>query len=208
MKRALALILCCVMLLTLTVGCKKEEKPAAPDDSRISSDLIDHRAKYSFSHIEGTPSMAGLKIVERHEEDDSIDLKVTATAINEYARIELAADIEYELDDGRWELDELRITKAVPTPTAAPNQESVLMLLDNYISITGSALAAKGEERHKLNVNVRGANWEMKYDEASKTAKLLVEMKSEVLTFKGYYALSFNETGWVIESEKQENGQN
>ena len=207
MKKIVALLLCVIMLLTMAVGCKDKEEPEVLDETRIVSDLSDNYPKYIFSHASGRPSVGGLQIVERNEEGDDAVLSVTATAHFRNATVAIAADMDYQRVDGQWTLNEIAITKTTITPTAAPDLESVLMLLDNYISITGSALAAKGDDRHQLKLNVRGANWEMECEDGAKTAKLNVSMKSEQLTFTGYYTLTFKDTGWDIACEKQDNGQ-
>ena len=95
MKRLLSLLLCGVMLMTLCVGCKKEETaPETLTDSRIISDLTKNNYLYTYSHAEGVPTISNFNVVSRVEEEGAADLSVTAVANNNYVRVELAADME------------------------------------------------------------------------------------------------------------------
>ena len=208
MKKIVALLLCGVMLLTLAAGCKKEEAtPAVLNETIIHSDLLKNYTLYNYSHVTGAPTLGGLQIIKRSEEGDAATVSVSALAHYANVDVGVTADMAYTRINNVWTLQNITITGATPTVTGAPDQDSVLSMLENYISITGSALAIKGDERHHLNVNVRGATWEMQHEGGAKTAKLLVSMKSDTLTFNGYYTLNFEETGWTVVSEKQENGQ-
>lgn len=219
MKKALALILCLVMLLTLAVGCKKkeeEQKVAELTDSLIASDLINSDNLYYFAHTGDITSMAELKVEDKKQDGNTLTLTASATAGSECIEVELTAKMKYTVQNGAWKLASVEITKAVPTVIAAPTKESVLSEIENYLAYNltsreqekSIALGIKGEERYELEINPRNVAWNMEYEDGSTTAKLTAALNNNDVAFIGYYSLSFdNEQGWVIASEKQENGQ-
>lgn len=211
MKRLLSLLLCCVMLMTLSAGCKKNNTPEKPGltDTAIAADLAANHTKYNFAHInaESEPTISDFKVSNRTEADGVVSLSVTATAITPYATIDVAADMEYTWELNYWRMSNIEITKAIPTVTAAPNLNSVKTELSNYISIVGSALAVKDEESHNLQFSFDKAAWSISRADGAQTATLNVAYQSDELTFTGYYTLTFGEAGWTIESEEQESGQ-
>ncbi len=210
MKRIFALLLCGVMLLTVAVGCKKKESSAPVielNEARFIADLAASNAKYSYTHAEGKPTISDFAIVEKKEDGGVTTLAVTATATNSHLSIELEATMEYVRENNYWRLSKVDVTKAQPIPTSAPHRAGLLEALTNYTSITGSALAVKDEEHYDLVFDVADVTWGLSFDEKAKTAKLMGSLKSDKLTFTGYYNLTFTENGWIFESEKQENGQ-
>lgn len=220
MKKALALALCLIMLLTLAVGCKKKEAAQNPPeltDSQISTDLMHSDHLYYYAHTGDISFLAGLKVTDKQQKDDTLTLKATATAGSNHIEVALAADMEYTIVNGKWKLSNITLTKADPTILSGPYQDSLVSEIGNYIAYNidsqeaaqNRALAYYGEERHSLDINIQNVTWGIQYEEGATTAKLTAEMKSDALTFSGYYSLTFNEErGWVIESEKQDNGQN
>lgn len=207
MKRILTLLLCCVTLLTIAVGCQKDTSPIIElNESRFTTDLANAYDKYSYTHAEGKPTISDFTIVEKKEDGGMTTLSVTAIATNNHIDVELAATMEYVRENNYWRLSKLDITKAQPIPNAAPNRKGLLEALANYTSITGSALAIQGEEHHNLAFDIQDVAWEVSFDTQAKTAKLMGAYKSDKLTFTGHYNLVFTERGWTFESEKQENG--
>lgn len=220
MKKALALLLCLMMLLTLSVGCKKNEeakKIGELTDEQISSDLLNNKHLYYYAHTGNISSVASLQVTDKKQNNNTITLTATATASSSHINIALSANMKYVATNGAWELDSVEITKSVPTITAGPDQETLASEVDSYISLNKTsqeankplALAYYGEERHSLNVNLSAVTWGVEYEKDATTAKLTAEMKSDTLTFSGYYNLTFDqERGWIIEGEMQEHGQN
>lgn len=219
MKKALALLLCLMMLLALPVGCKKDKeakKVGELTDAQISSDLINSDHLYHFAYTGNISSLAGLKVSDKKQDGNTITLKATGTASSAYVQVALAAEMKYTVINNAWKLDSVQITKAVPTTIDGPEQEAILMTVENYIdnNMTSQeqkksvALAYLGEERHSLEVNTRAVTWGVDYEKGSDTAKLTAKLTSDALTFSGYYTLTWDEkAGWVFESEKQDNGQ-
>lgn len=221
MKRIFALLLCVALILALPVGCKKKKadkvEPEAVTEKRVGADLMSRSDLYYFGHIGTVNSYNSVKIVEKSQDGDALSLSATAKIYSNNAEIYLAADMTYTLVNNSWKLGTVTITEAVPTPVGGPDKESVLSEIRNYIqnNLTSRqqkkevALAVLGEEHHFLAIDLTKATWEMKNDSAAKTAKLHVSHKTDDLTFSGYYNLTFDtEKGWVIETEKQENGFN
>lgn len=203
MKRILALILSLLMLLTLAVGCG--DKPEALTDSRISTDLRKQSGVYSYSHVGGTVTISRMNILEKTEENGHTDVKLTAVALFDNAKVEFAADMAYELMDNRWKLTKMTVTESDITPNGAPYMDSVLNELSNYIATAGNAMAVMEDNYHLLPFNVKAANWEMQYEDGADTATLKVSYKSNSLSFEGYYTLTFGERGWSIETILREN---
>ena len=212
MKRMMALLLCCAMVLTLCAGCKKDTTTLNKEltDSIIASDLASNYAKYSFSHVapETKPVISDLQVSQRTEEGDVTKLAVTAEADTGYATIQVAAKMEYTWEINYWRMSHMEVTDATVTPTAVPSMSSVQLELSNYISVAGSALAILDGTHHNLTFAPSKAMWGIVWDAATKTAKLSVTATTTEFTFEGYYNLTFTDTGWVFETEKQESGQN
>lgn len=207
MKRFFALLLCGVLLLTLSVGCKKNSSPVIElNEARYIADLANNDAKYSYSYAEGKPTISDFTIVEKKEDGGMTTLSVTATASNDHVDIELAATMEYVRENNYWRLSKLEITKAEPIPTSAPDITTLRETLRNYTTITGSALAIMDEEHYHLEFNVDHVTFGTSFNSKEKTARLMATLKSDRLSFTGHYNLTFAERGWVLESEKQENG--
>ena len=218
MKKALALLLCLMMMLTLSVGCKKNQEAKKTGDlteTQISSDLLNSDNLYRYAHTGDITSIAGLQVNDKKEDGNTITLTATATAGSDHISIALTANMKYMAENGAWKLDTVEITKADPTVIAGPYKDTLVNEVNNYINLNRSsqdagktlALAYYGEERHSLNVNTGSITWGIAYEKGN-TAKLTAEMKSDALTFSGYYNLTFDkERGWLIESELQEHGQ-
>lgn len=218
MKRIFALLLCVALVIALPVGCKKKAdkvEPEAVTEKRIGNDLMSRSDLYYLSHVGTINSFNSVKIVEKDEDGDTLSLSVTANMFSNNAEISLAADMTYTLVANSWKLDTVTVNKAVPTLTGGPDKQSVLMDITNYVQNNpttqenkkDTALAMLGEERHLLAIDLAKVTWEMKNDLKTKTAKLYATQKTGDLTFTGYYNLTFDDTkGWIIESEKQDNG--
>lgn len=212
MKKAVSLLLCCVMLVTLCVGCKKDA--LAPNtqltDRIIADDLAANYAKYSFAHInsDGNPTISDVQVSQRTEENGVTKLAVTAQATTPYATIKVAADMEYTWEINYWRMSHMEVTNAVPTPIAAPNMTSLKQELSNYISVTGSALAVQDGKQQQIVFSPDKATWGIVWDAETKTAKLSVTATTTDVVFEGYYNLSFAATGWVFETKTQENDNN
>lgn len=213
MKKVLSLLLCCGMLTALCVGC--EDKAPALNreltDAIIASDLANNYAQYSFAHVSPNqkPAISDLQVSGRIEEEGVTRLAVTATADTGYADIKITANMEYTWELNYWRMSNLEVTDAIPTPTAAPSIASVQLELSNYMSVTGSALAIQGKTRHNLKFTMNNATRKMTWVEATKTATLTLSVTTPEAVFEGYYNLTFDSAkGWVIETEKQESGQN
>lgn len=213
MKKIVSLLLCCVMLATLCVGCKDKSPTRNTEltDGIIASDLADKYSYYSFAHVnpDQKPTISDLQVSGRVEEEGVTRLAVTATADTGYAHIQFTANVEYTWELNYWRMSKLEVTDAVATPTAAPSVASVQLELSNYMSITGSALAIQGQTRRNLKFTMNNATRKMTWVEANHTATLTLSVKTSEAVFEGYYNLTFDSAkGWVIESEKQESGQN
>ena len=220
MKRTLALLLCLILLLALPVGCKKDKQATNPagelTNSQISIDLKNSTHLYYYAHTGSILAVSGLKVSDKEKDGNAMTLKATATAQSNHVSVDLAADMRYVVINNKWTLDTVEITKAVPTILAGPEKESVLMEISNYLAHNATsqeqnkslALAYLGEERHSLEITVSAVTWGVDYKEGSDTAKLTAKLTSDALTFSGYYTLTFDKkVGWVIETEKQDNGQ-
>lgn len=205
MKKALALLLCCVMVLTIAAGCKKN-KPEELTNTRISSDLANNYAEYAYTHITGTPSISELNIAEKNQEEDRITVSVSAVAVFSNAKVKVAATMAYALSGTKWRLTDVTVSDSSITPTGAPSIESVLNELVNYVSINGGAIGVLEENEHLLQYNLRGAEWTMACEDGAKTATLNVTFTSKKLSFAGYYTLTFVEKGWVIETTERGDG--
>lgn len=220
MKKVFALLLCVALLLALPVGCKdkkEQKKPGELAESKISSDLIASKHLYYYAHTGAISSMSNLKVTDKKQDGDTITLKATGTAHSAGLQVDLAADMKYVAKNGAWHLDNIKLNKATPKLTGGPDQETVRMEIDNYISNNATsqeqkkpiALAIHGEERHELAINTREAAWNIVYEKGSTTAKMTVAVNNNDVAFTGYYKLNFDQkAGWVITGEKQENGQN
>ncbi|MBQ3203026.1 MAG: hypothetical protein IJB36_05225 [Clostridia bacterium] len=216
MKKVFALILCCALLVVMPVGCKKKAAEKAEwTDSVISADLLKNDHLYNLAHCGKFSSIADLKITEKVEKSDTVSLSVTAKAVSPRAEAQLVADMTYTLTNNQWKLKDIRLTQTA-APTDAPDKESVRMEIDNYLAhnMTSQeqkkpiALAIHGEERHELTIKTSDVAWDMSYEKGSTTAKLTAALNNNDVAFIGYYKLTFDESkGWIIESEKQENGQ-
>ena len=198
MKRILALTLSLLMLLAVATGCNKEV-PEEITDNRVAADLVSQSGKYTYTHIEGTPEITDMQILHRQETDNNTTFEVTATAVFDNAKIAIAATMQYRLDGLKWNLRSVDVSKAEATVTDAPNKDSVLNELANYVSLYGSALARMGAEYHNLTFRPQDADWEMQCEKGSKTATLTVSYTDESLTFAGSYTLVFGKTGWAFE---------
>lgn len=205
MKRILALTLSLLMLLTVAVGCN-EEAPEKLTNNRISTDLAKNHGLYAYSHVGGTPDISQLKIVEKKEEGEYAYVTASAVATFDNAVIRFTAEMEYQRVDRRWRLNKMTVPEKEITSTGAPRLDSVLVELSNYVSLNNAALAVKGEDYHTLTFNPKAANWDMQHEEGAKTATLKVSYKSNALTFAGYYTLTFEEQGWVIETTLRGDG--
>ena len=200
MKKALALLLCIVLLLTVS-GCKKTARNTELTDSLISTDLIKHGV-YDFAHCGKPSTIADLKVVEKSRDGEVTTLSVTANAISPHVSVQLAADMTYTFANGVWVMNTVEFTQMIPTPTAAPSQESLLYELSNYMGVTGSALAAKEGVHHDLQFTISAVTWEMQHAQGGRTARLNASLKSDTLTFTGYYTLIFDaKKGWLFETE-------
>lgn len=202
MKRILALTLSLLMLLTLAVGCGKPEELT---DSRISADLIKQSGNYSYAHIGGSVAISQMNVAEKTEENGHTNVVVSALATFDNAKVNFTATMAYELVDNRWKLRTMKVTDSDITLTGAPDQASVLTELSNYISVAGNAMAVLDEQYHLLSFNPQGADWEMVYEDGATTATLKAKYTSKVLSFEGYYTLTFGEQGWSIETIQREN---
>ena len=199
MKRILALTLSLLMLLTIAAGCNKET-PEEITDNRIATDLANQSGKYTYAHIEGTPAITDMQILHREETDNNTTFQVTATAVFDNAEIAITATMQYRLNGLKWNLRSVDVSKAEATVTDAPNKESILNELTNYMSLYGSALARRGEEYHNLTFRPQDADWVMQCEKGSKTATLTVSYTDENLAFAGSYTIVFGRTGWAFES--------
>ena len=221
MKRTLALLLCFILLLALPIGCSEDEEKAANKvseltNSQISSDLKDSAHLYYFAHTGNIHTVSGLKVSDKEKDGITMTLKATATVNSNHVAVKLAADMKYTVINNAWKLNSVKITKATPSILSGPNQESVLIEINNYIDNNATsqeqnkhlALAYLGEERHSLELDTAAVTWGIDYKEGSNTAKLTAKLTSDALTFSGYYTLTFDKkVGWVIKSEQQDNGQ-
>ena len=213
MKKIVSLLLCCVMLATLCVGCKDKTPTRNTDltDAIVASDLADNYHQYSFAHVapDQKPTVSDLQVSDRVEEEGVTRLTVTAKADTGYALIRIGAAMEYTWELNYWRMSKLEITDTVANPTAAPSIASVQSELANYMSVTGSALAIQGETRRALKFTMNNATRNIAWQQGAKTATLTLSVKTTEAIFEGYYNLTFDSAkGWVIETEKQESGQN
>lgn len=214
MKKAFALLLCVVLLMAMAAGCKKkEDKPAntpAPNaltESDFISGLLSRSDLYYYEACGKFKSIADLEVVSKMTTDDATNVSVTGTAISNCVEVELAATLNYILKDNQWVLDTAKVTKKVPTVTAAPELTRIQDTIGNYMSAVGNALAIQDGTDHRLpSFAIKDVKWEMKWDNGAETARLNVSYTSESLTFTGYYTLTFGETGWEYEYKVLEDG--
>lgn len=207
MKKIIALILCGVMLLTLAVGCKKEEQPEELIDARIAHDLTNSTHLYPYTHIVGTPDIKDLQVVSRNESGNRTIVSVDANLYFSNADLDLKADMEYLLIGNHWKLEDVKVTHRAITVTGAPHQASVMSDLTNYIGIVGSAYSVMDDTYQPLYFNINDPTVEMQYESGAKTAALKLAYTSDKLTFEGTYTLTFDEeSGWHFETVKQADG--
>lgn len=207
MKRMLALILCCVMLLPVATGCKDENlnQTIELNDARIAADILEqYESKYTFTHAEGKATLSSLKILTEVKEGNFTKLSVSAVASNDYVDVDLTVAIEYKRENNYWRLHRMGFATVEAVPTTIPNRASLMNTLRSYIHATGSALAKKGAEFYNLMFDVDAVTWGLSFDKVTKTAQFWSSYKSENLSFTGYYDLTFGATGWVITAIKQD----
>ncbi len=207
MKKAFALILCLVLLLAIPVGCKKKanEKPVPLTESTISVDLIRHNGQYSYPHCGNFDKITDLTILEKEEKDTTATVWFSAKANSSCTVVDLAGKMKYTYKNGHWNMDSLDLSKATPTPTNGPDLKSAMMEINNCVSIIGKAFALQGETEHALPaLNMQSGSWQIQAEKGAKTAQLTVNYKSNVMTFTGYYNLTFEETGWRFETIKKD----
>ena len=208
MKRILALILCCVMLVPALTGCKDENvnQFIELNNTRIAADILEqYESKCTYTYAEGKYTIKDLKIVTEINENDSSKLTCTATVNNAYVEVDLTVAVEYKRENNYWRLHRLGFAKLDATPVAAPNRATLLNALRNSILTNGSALAKQGTTYHNLMFNVDDVTWGLSFDKVTKTAQLLGSYQSDNLTFMGSYDLTFGENGWVVQTITQDN---
>lgn len=204
MKKVFALLLCVTLLIALPTGCKKNDGVELTE-ATVTADLIQNSNLYFYPHCGKADTITNLKIAEKTEKDNTASLVITATAVSPYTEFALTANMDYTYENGHWNADHIEITKVVPTTIAGPDPDTAQMEIANYVSIVGSALAVKGEKEHALPAfNPAAATWEMQCEKGAKTAQLHINYKSEKLAFKGYYTLTFSETGWSFETKAKD----
>lgn len=206
MKRLLALMLCLAMVLTVAAGCNKNVREELTD-SRIADDVVKGSGNYAYTHVAGTPSLSDFAILSREEKEDRVFLSLDATADFSNAQVTFKASMEYVYVDNRWKVSKLNVTERAITITGAPDTDSVLNELENYVSVVGSAYAVLDEKYEVLyGISVYDATAEMQYEEGADTAVLKLSYTSDALSYEGSYALTFGENGWAVETKKQDDG--
>lgn len=210
MKKIFALLLCCLLPLLMLAGCNKEEStPEPPEltDDIVAKDLSLNHSRYNKLYFMGNSyAISNLEVSDKEEKDNTVTLTASATAANNSISYQLTASMVYALEGNFWVMKNIEVLEAEHTILGNPDQGELLEALENYYSITGSALALQGEEEYKLNFNPVGAEWTVTSDLENKTAKVAVSFKSTELTFEGYYNLTLGENGWSFESQLQEDG--
>ena len=207
MKRILALILCCVMLLPVATGCKDKNlnKTIDLNDKRIAADLLEqYESKFTYTYAEGQYTLTDMKITSNIDEGNSVKLALTATVQNEYVSVNFVSAMEYKKENNYWRLHRMGFNNVVATPIAAPNRKAILGMLSTYVRSNGNALAKKGIEYYNLMFDMQAVTWGISFDKVTKTSQFLASFKNANLAFTGYYDLSFGENGWVINSVTQE----
>lgn len=207
MKKVLALLLCCGMLLTIAAGCKKNQQKEL-SDARISSDVANSSHLYAYDHVAGDRTVHELNITQRTEEGDRVSLKATADVHFSNAIVAVKAEMAYRYVDANWKLEDIAITSSDVELTAAPDTASVMMELTNYASIVGSVYAVYDETYQPLYFNLADATTKMSYEAGADTAKLELSLVSDKLSFTGTYTLTFGENGWQFETVKQTDNRN
>lgn len=208
MKRILALLLCCVMLIPTLTGCKDEDinQTIELNNTRIAADILEqYESKCTYAYAEGKYTIKDLKITTEVNENDSSKMTCTATVTNAYVEVDLTVAVEYKRENNYWRLHRLGFAKLDATPIAAPNRASLLNTVRNSIHANGSALAKQGTTYHNLMFDVDAVMWDLSFDKVTKTAQLLGSYKSTNLTFMGSYDLTFGENGWIIQAITQDN---
>ena len=102
MKRILALILCCVLLLPVATGCKDKNlnKTIDLNDKRIAADLLEqYESKFTYTYAEGQYTLTDMKITSNIDEGNSVKLAVTATVQNEYVSVNFVSAMEYKKEN-------------------------------------------------------------------------------------------------------------
>ena len=222
MKRIFALLLCVALLIALPVGCKKNKKnEAAKADAsalnaeRIGKDLMNSNYLFPYAHIGDLTSAKDVKIVTKTTNENVTRLTVTATLSSSGAEIAAEVKLAYQVDGSQWKLLGAEAVSRTITLTGGPSLVSLQSTVTNYLQNNPTAqeqnkavtLAAMGDGRHHLEVDLGALAWKVEYDAAAKTGKLNLSQETDALSFTGYYNLTFNEQdGWVIESEKQDDG--
>lgn len=210
MKRLLALLLCCVMLVPMATGCKDKDlnKTIELNDKRIAADIVQQfESKFTYTHAEGKVTMKEMKVASEVTEGDIARLSVIATVGNDYMDAKLTAALEYKLENSYWRLHRVGFADLTAAPISIPNRASLMNTLRSYVHATGSALGKKGTEYYNLMFDVDSVTWGLSFDKVTKTAQLWGSYTSDNLTFSGYYDLTFGENGWIVHSVTQEGQQ-